>query len=653
MSTLLARFKIGTKVLLIVGVALIGFLLVFATLIATDRMRSGTEALQAKSISEYMVVQQIAEDFLNARRREKDFLLRKDKSFADKHAEVSAKIEAAAKSLMTDEHADEVAQLKQLRDIYQEYDAGFANVVTDTVAMGLTADDGLQGQLRKAVHSVEQQLQDDNSDPVLMVSMLMMRRHEKDFLLRGDKKYIDQLVAERAHFMSLLKASTLPAAEQEKLGGLATTYEAAFQDLAKLQLALTDKLARMSDAYSRAEPVLEEVRQGANERYTQARADMDSISALARSVMIGAVIVICLAMLVLAVLIGRSISGPVMQLAGAMRRLSGGDKSVNVPVVGRDEVAEMAGAFAIFKENMIKAETLAEQELEAQRRNADRAKTIEHLTGAFDHDVSNILRTVSAAATEMHATAASMTATAEETTRQSSAVSAASEEASMNVQTVASATEELSSSIAEISRQVVQSARIANQAASDAEHTNVQVQGLADAAQKIGEVVNLINDIASQTNLLALNATIEAARAGEMGKGFAVVASEVKGLATQTANATGEIGAQIGSIQQATRDAVQAIQGISGTIGEINEISTTIASAVEEQGAATQEIARNVQQAAAGTQEVSANIAGVTEAATSTGAAAEQVLGAATELSQQSEVLRGKVETFILAIRAA
>ena len=198
-----------------------------------------------------------------------------------------------------------------------------------------------------------------------------------------------------------------------------------------------------------------------------------------------------------------------------------------------------------------------------------------------------------------------------------------------------------------------QSAEIAGKAVTDAERTNVQVQGLAEAAQKIGEVVQLITDIASQTNLLALNATIEAARAGDAGKGFAVVASEVKNLANETAKATEEITAQIGAIQQATQDAVVAIQTISGTIGQINEIATTIASAVEEQGAATQEIARNVQQAAAGTQEVSSNIAGVTQAAGETGSAAGQMLSASGELSHQGEALRGEVDRFLATIRAA
>ncbi len=166
-------------------------------------------------------------------------------------------------------------------------------------------------------------------------------------------------------------------------------------------------------------------------------------------------------------------------------------------------------------------------------------------------------------------------------------------------------------------------------------------------------MVGLISDIAAQTNLLALNATIEAARAGEAGKGFAVVAAEVKNLANATSKATEEITAQITGIQAETEGAVVAIDSIGGTIAEISEIAATIASAVEQQGAATEEITRNVQQASAGTSEVTENIHGVNEAATSTGAAAEQVLNASGELSEQAETLRLKVESFLTAVKAA
>jgi methyl-accepting chemotaxis protein len=246
-----------------------------------------------------------------------------------------------------------------------------------------------------------------------------------------------------------------------------------------------------------------------------------------------------------------------------------------------------------------------------------------------------------------------MSATAEETERQSTAVAAASDQATANVQTVAAASEELSGSIAEIGRQVADSARIAGLAVEEANRTNGQVTALSEAAQKVGDVIRMINDIASQTNLLALNATIEAARAGEAGKGFAVVASEVKSLANQTARATEEIASQIEAIQAATTDTVEAIQRIGGTIGQISEISATIAAAVEQQGAATQEIARNVTEAATGTADVSSNIATVTRAAGETGAAASQVLSAAGELSQQGETLSAEVARFLQNIRAA
>jgi methyl-accepting chemotaxis protein len=354
-------------------------------------------------------------------------------------------------------------------------------------------------------------------------------------------------------------------------------------------------------------------------------------------------------------LLARGIATPIVQMTQAMERLAKGDTSIEIPARNRrDEVGQMATAVQVFKDNMIRTKELEDQAEEQKKRaEADKKAAMNKLADEFEASVKGVVQTVSSAATELQTTAQSMSATAEETSRQSTAVAAASEQASTNVQTVASAAEELSSSIAEIGRQVSESASIAAKAVEDAGRTNTQVQALAEAAQKIGDVVKLINDIAGQTNLLALNATIEAARAGEAGKGFAVVASEVKSLASQTAKATEEISAQIKEIQGATTVSVHAIQGITGTIGRINEIATTIASAVEEQGAATKEIARNVQQASAGTNEVSSNIAGVTKAATQTGAASSQVLGAAGELAKDAETLRGQVDSFIAKVRAA
>ena len=353
-------------------------------------------------------------------------------------------------------------------------------------------------------------------------------------------------------------------------------------------------------------------------------------------------------------LIVGGVSTPIAAMSETMRRLAARDWSTSILGIGRrDEIGAMAGAVAVFKDGMIEAERLAALQEAERVAKEQRTQLILDLNSRFERTSAGALDTLASAATELQRTADNLANSADMASKQAAAVSAAAEEASTNVSTVAAATEELDSSIREITRQVTQSATIAGQAVDEAAQTGATVRSLSQAAGKIGEVVKLINDIASQTNLLALNATIEAARAGDAGKGFAVVASEVKGLATQTARATEDIAAQVAAMQQATREAVQAIERIDATIGRMNEISTSIAAAMEQQGAATQEIARNVEQTAHGTALVSQNISGVTQVVDDTGAASAQLLGAATELSTQAELLRNEVGTFLSAIRAA
>ncbi len=355
-----------------------------------------------------------------------------------------------------------------------------------------------------------------------------------------------------------------------------------------------------------------------------------------------------------AFLMARAISGPVTGLTAVMTRLADKDTSVEIPNRGQqDEIGQMAGAVQIFKDNAIEQQRLEEAAAAESAAKEQRAAAIENLISSFDQTVSDILQAVSNSAGGLDDTAQRMSSVAEQTKTQSNAAAMASGQTTENVQTVAAASEELASSIQEISRQVAQSKDIADEAVSEAKGTNDKVQGLADMANKISEVVTLIQDIAEQTNLLALNATIEAARAGEAGKGFAVVASEVKNLATQTAGATEEIGAQVSSIQEATNSAAEAISSIGGTIEKINEITTGIAAAVEEQSAATGEISSNAQRAASGTQETSSTVTEVAEAADQTGSASGEVLTAARELSSQSDTLRSEIEQFLSGIRAA
>jgi methyl-accepting chemotaxis protein len=374
--------------------------------------------------------------------------------------------------------------------------------------------------------------------------------------------------------------------------------------------------------------------------------------ALHSMILSGIAIVLALA---IAFLLARAIVRPVKAMTATMGRLASGDMSAEIPGTERkDEIGEMSQAVRIFKDSMVEAERLRqEQERQKTEAAAQRKTDMARLADQFEAAVGGIVKTVASAATELRASAQSMSSTAEEANKQAQAVASASNEAATSVQTVAAAAEELSLSVDEISRQITTSNDVASKAVQQAETTNSEVAGLANAAQKIGDVVRLIEEIASQTNLLALNATIEAARAGDAGKGFAVVASEVKILATQTGKATEEISGQIAAVQAATQHSVTAISGIGETIRSLSTISGTIAAAVEEQTAATREIARNVQQAAQGTSEVTENIVSVSQAANDTGAAASQVLGSAEELSHQAELLRGELSRFIEVVRAA
>ncbi|MCJ2090340.1 methyl-accepting chemotaxis protein [Methylobacterium sp. E-005] len=364
-----------------------------------------------------------------------------------------------------------------------------------------------------------------------------------------------------------------------------------------------------------------------------------------------------LAGLLTAVLIATlGITRPLDRLVKVLQRMAQGEIDAEIQGAARqDEIGAVGKAVEDIKA-MVAQKAAAEAEVKRRADEAaaaERTRTMLELADGFERAVGSIVGMVSASATELQATAQTMTASATETANQSTTVAAAAEEASTNVQTVAAAAEELGSSVQEIGRQVLGSANLAQTAVGEADQTQHLVQDLSQAAARIGEVVGLISNIAGQTNLLALNATIEAARAGDAGRGFAVVAAEVKELAGQTAKATEEISQQITQIQGATGQAVLAIDTIAARIREINGVATTIAAAVEEQGAATQEIVRNVAQAATGTDQVTSNIVGVAQASEATGAAATQVLGAASELSRQSEQLGAEVSRFLGTIRAA
>jgi methyl-accepting chemotaxis protein len=375
---------------------------------------------------------------------------------------------------------------------------------------------------------------------------------------------------------------------------------------------------------------------------------------LAFRVVIGALALMVLIGLTAAVLIVRDIARGIGSVLTPMRALAANDLEVNVPHQGEsNEIGQIADTLQIFKDALVAKKAVDEAAAHEAGAKMSRAETLDKATRQFEAMIGELIGSLSSASTEMEATASTLTNAADVTRQLSSEAANTSRDVSESIQSTATATEEITSSVNEIGRQVLESSRVAQVAVQQAEKTDASITELSNAAARIGDVVKLITAIAEQTNLLALNATIEAARAGEAGRGFAVVAAEVKALASQTAKATDEITTQIAGMQAATGASVATIKEISSTIDLMSEISSTIAAAVEEQGAATQEIARNVQQAAELSARVAANIMDVDRGNSETGAASAQVFSAAQSLSKESSHLQTEVQNFLSTIRAA
>lgn len=283
-------------------------------------------------------------------------------------------------------------------------------------------------------------------------------------------------------------------------------------------------------------------------------------------------------------------------------------------------------------------------------REATRARLT--LADQFESTIQGVVETLAAAATELNVTADGMVQTARHTTKQSTAVAAASNQAAESMATVATAGEQLTLTTDHIERQVAESTRVADDAVRRVETSRETMRGLEHDSRQIGKVIKLINQVASQTRLLALNATIESARAGDFGKGFAVVASEVKTLANQTADATKQIEAQIGAIQITTGQAVEAITEMGRTIHHMNSLTDTIVQTVAEQRSVAGEIQGSMDHAVQRTQGVSSAMDHVLTATRETSDAAGQLQTAAGELSRLAESVRTEVVHFLEAVRA-
>jgi methyl-accepting chemotaxis protein len=345
----------------------------------------------------------------------------------------------------------------------------------------------------------------------------------------------------------------------------------------------------------------------------------------------------------------RSITGPIQKVIDFVDKVAKGDFTSCLNIDQQDEIGKMSTALcttiselgSMIKEIISGVTTLSSS-------STDLAT------------ISTQLTSTSATASER---ARNVASTSEEMSVNMSSVSAAMEQSASNVTMVATAAEEMSATVNEIAQNTSKAKSISEKAVIQSQESAKKVTELGTAASKIGKVTEVITEISEQTNLLALNATIEAARAGEAGKGFAVVANEIKELARQTASATVDIRVQIEGMQGTTNSTIADIKIISEVINEINDVITSIASAVEQQSAATSDISENIAQAAGGIGEVNENVAQssiaiqdvtrditeISNASTEINSSSQNVNESANELSTLAEKLNSLVRRFKVA----
>lgn len=369
---------------------------------------------------------------------------------------------------------------------------------------------------------------------------------------------------------------------------------------------------------------------------------------------IGSVIVLALlGLLVAARLIATSITRPLSACATALDRIRNGDRADPLGFTARDEMGAIARAVEAYRETTERvAAAQQERAAEAAQRLA-RQQSLEAAIAHFEGGIGHVAEAVTQATGNLCSGAGELDRLAKNTHADTTSAQSAADQAAANVDTAATAAAELSASIASISRDLATCTDQAAQSVHLVDKTNATVESLSEAAQRIGDVVRLIQSIAEQTNLLALNATIEAARAGEAGKGFAVVANEVKSLANQTARATEEITTQIAAVQAVSRETVDAVQGIGQVIGTINDTIAMIASAAEEQRAATAEIARAVDYASQGARRVAGDVDRISGASAQVGSIVGSVSSTSQNLGVETQALNRVVEQFLKAVRAA
>ncbi len=688
MSRLRLKMRLGHKMAAIGAVGVLGLVIVGAIYLIGASVQERYRRAAADAQTTSALTGDLNVQLLESRQAEKDFLLRNDMKYVEHHKVLDTAIDNDIETLRRQANSagfDDLAQkIELVRGGYRSYASHFAAVAETRLRLGLNENSGLEGALRKSVHAIETRL-NQLKEARLLVTMLMMRRHEKDFMLRRDAKYGEEMKKRAAEFVVALDATDIPPAAKNDIKRDLAAYQRDFFVWMNAALAFANEQKATSDAYGAIEPLVNDIMASVKEARAKAEAANQASRAGTRLNMQIAILLTIVAVCAIAFWIGRSISRPVTSLTKVMGELARGRHDVDVQETERgDEIGEMARAVLVFRDAAVEKVGL-EARADAQRREVEEERRVNaeaqanaateqagaiealaeglakvsdgdlrvRLSEGFTDRYKRIRDDFNATVERLQATIQSIAASTREVAGTATEISSSTTDLSQRTEEQAASLEETSASMEEISAIVkknAENAQRANQFATGtrevadrggavvAEAVSAMAR-IEESSRKISDIISVIDEISRQTNLLALNAAVEAARAGEAGRGFAVVASEVRSLAQRSSQAAKDIKDLITNSSAQVQEGVELVNRAGGSLTEIVESIKRVAEIVSEIATASGE-------QSSGLDQVSGALTQMDQVTQQNSALVEQNAAAAKALEQQSQGMDQQVSFF-------